>query len=432
MDYTQTLDFLYSQLPIFQRQGGKAYKKDLTRTIALCDAIGNPHEELRFVHVAGTNGKGSVCHTLASIFKEAGYQTGLYTSPHLLNFRERIQVDGNFISKDFVCRFVASIRSAILEIEPSFFELTVVMAFQYFKELQVDIVVLETGMGGRLDSTNVVSPELSIITNIGLDHMAYLGNTLEAITTEKAGIIKPEKPIVIGDLSENLIDIVETKAKYQNAKMVRSNETEIDTRTTPWQFKLKKLNETCEINPALKTAYQKQNLAVVGTVFQLLAHDWQLKLEHLKTGMENVQQNFPLQGRWQEIQAEPKVILDVGHNADGISCIIKELAREQYRKLHIVFGMVDDKDPKILQLLPKEAEYYLTQPDIPRKLDIEKLQSYAEKAGLSIAHSAPQVSASLKYALEKSEKKDLILVMGSLFVVAEGLKYFKRLNTTNE
>lgn len=431
MNYQQTLDFLYSQLPIFQRQGAQAYNKDLTRTIALCKALNNPQEKLKFIHVAGTNGKGSVCHTLASIFKEAGHSTGLYTSPHLLDFRERIQLNGAYITKEFVCDFIARIKDAIETIKPSFFELTVAMAFEYFAAKKADIVLLETGMGGRLDSTNVITPELSIITNIGMDHMAYLGNTLKAIAVEKAGIIKPGRPVLTGNAAPETTALFEEKAKELGSPFSTSSDVNIEVTDDNWKITFKN-GISYSVRPKLKATYQKENLKLVSAAYQLLADEWHITPEHLILGIENIDKNYPLLGRWQRICQEPSIILDVGHNADGIVSVLNELSKELYNDLHIVFGMVNDKDLKLLELLPKDACYHLTQPNIPRALPVETLQQEIENNHLHIVSTSQSVLTSMDLALEKSHKTDLILVMGSLFVVAEALEYFnkKNLNTS--
>ena len=425
MNYPETLDFLYSQLPIFQRQGAQAYNKDLTRTLALCEVLNNPHRALRFIHVAGTNGKGSVCHTLASIFKEAGYHTGLYTSPHLLDFRERIQLNGQYISKDLVCAFIEQLKEPIARIQPSFFELTVAMAFEYFHKEKADIVILETGMGGRLDSTNVVDPELSVITNISFDHMTYLGTTLEAIAAEKAGIIKPNRPVVVGEMKDHIKQIFRTKANEKKSILHDSSQVNIEVTDDSWHIEFSKNKPTVETHPQLTASYQKNNLKLTAKAFQLLSQEWKLTTQHLVDGIDNVQKNFPLLGRWQEIEQQPRVILDVGHNRDGISNVLEQLSNETFDKLHIVFGMVNDKDTDILELLPSQGHYHLTQPNIPRALPLDQLHQYFSNFSLTISSNHINVKDSISYAIENSTKNDLILVMGSLFVVAEALEYFQ-------
>lgn len=422
MNYQQTLDFLYSQLPIFQRQGKAAYNKDLGKTIALCKAIGNPQNDLKFIHVAGTNGKGSTCHFLASIFKEAGYKTGLYTSPHLVDFRERCRINGAYIDKDFVCAFVSNLQETILEIQPSFFELTFAMSLAYFKEQKTDIVILETGMGGRLDSTNVVSPELAIITNIGLDHQAYLGETVAEIATEKAGIIKHGIPTLLSDYKKDVVDVVFEKAKQCETPLFLSKEIVAAKGLKPTTFTFKENNSSIKANPPLAANYQLENLQTVAAAFFILKDKWALSTENFIQGIERLQQNFTLFGRWQTIANKPKVICDVGHNEDGINVILEQLKLEEYEQLHIVFGMVNDKNPSSISLLPKDANYHLCKANIPRAMDLETLKSHFISSELTISSSAEKVKDAYTNALKMANTNDLVLVIGSFFVVAEVLE----------
>lgn len=423
MNYQQTLDFLFSQLPIFQRQGKAAYNKDLGKTLALCKAIGNPESDLKFVHVAGTNGKGSVCHMLASVFKESGFKTGLYTSPHLIDFRERIMVNGEYISKEFVIEFVKRYQAEIERIKPSFFELTFAMCLAYFKTKKVEIVVLETGMGGRLDSTNVVTPLLSIITNIGLDHQAYLGNTISAIAQEKAGIIKPDIPALLTDENPEVVQVFKRKSETQNAQAFYTRNiisADVENRS---QFRIN--GERIPLNIPFSADYQIENVKTVIAAFSILKEEIQLQSEHLIKGIENVQHNFTLLGRWQQLESNPKVICDVGHNEDGIKQIIKQLGKETFEKLHLVYGMVNDKSTDTLKLLPKHADYYLCEADIPRALPFNELTQIFQSNDFTIAHSSKSVKSAFEKAKSKADPNDLILVAGSLFVVAEVLALFE-------
>jgi dihydrofolate synthase/folylpolyglutamate synthase len=423
VNYQQTLDYLFSQLPIFQRQGKAAYNKDLGKTIELCKAIGNPEKQLKFVHIAGTNGKGSVCHMLASVFKEAGYKTGLYTSPHLTDFRERIRINGDYISEDFVVDFVAKHQLAIEEIKPSFFELTFAMCLSYFKAKKVDIIVLETGMGGRLDSTNVVSPILSIITNIGLDHQAYLGNTITDIAKEKAGIIKPEIPALLTDTNPEVVNVFGKTCSEKNTQAHFTKD--LVKSEGKHSYTLLLSNEQVSIKHPFTASYQIENISTVAAAFSILKNDLEIKVEHLQQGVENVQQNFTLLGRWQLLESHPRVICDVGHNEDGIKQIVKQLEKEEFDKLHFVYGMVNDKSTETLKLLPKNALYYLCEADIPRALPINELNELFKTNSFEIAHAAKSVKIAFEKVKEKANPNDLILVAGSLFVVAEVLALFE-------
>jgi len=403
MTYEQTLDYLFSQLPMFQRVGQAAYKADLNNTIELCNILNHPENSFQSVHIAGTNGKGSTSHMLASILQEAGYKVGLYTSPHLKDFRERIRINGEMIPKEEVMNFVTQYQSSFEKIRLSFFEWTVGLAFDYFRKENVDVAILETGMGGRLDSTNVVTPLLSIITNIGFDHQQFLGDTLEKIAVEKAGIIKPNIPVVIGETQTETKAIFITTAQQKNAPIYFADQ--LITGVLP----------ECE----LKGSYQQKNIKTVLQSIKLLQAQFTISEENITNGLKKVIQNTHLQGRWQTISTNPKVIIDVAHNESGIIELLQQLKQESYKQLNIVFGAVNDKDiTKILKLLPKEAHYFFCQAQIPRALDKNKLFELATAAGLtgSINNS---VEEALIKAKEKSGDNDLILVFGSIFVVAE-------------
>lgn len=423
MNYQQTIDYLYNTLPMFSRMGSAAFKKDLTNTLLLCERLDNPHKKFKSIHVAGTNGKGSVSHMLAAIFQTAGYKTGLYTSPHLYDFRERIKVNGAMCSKDFVVDFTERIKPAIAEIQPSFFEITVAMAFEYFAQQKVDIAIIEVGLGGRLDSTNVVTPELSIITNIGWDHMNMLGNTLEEIAYEKAGIIKENLPVVVGEKKQETENVFRKIASQKQAPVFFAEEN-----FSVKNYKL--LIDSIEISVADKNSfisdyrldlagiYQTKNILSVLQAVELLKH-WNISHQQIQTALKNVTQITGLHGRWEVIHHDPTVVLEVAHNKDGIEQMLKHIQNINFNKLHIIFGVVKDKDvDAVLKLLPKNAQYYFTQAHIPRALDAKLLQEKA--AGFSLkGNDFNEVNEAIQHALNTAEKNDLIIVCGSIFLVAE-------------
>ena len=405
MTYDACLDFLFSQLPIYQRIGKAAYKADLKNTIALCKHFNNPENTFRSIHIAGTNGKGSVSHMMASVLQESGLKVGLYTSPHLKDFRERIKINGEMISQDFVVQFVENNREAVQEIQPSFFEWTVVMAFEYFNIEKIDIAIIETGLGGRLDSTNVIKPELSIITNIALDHQSFLGNTTREIAGEKAGIIKEKIPVVIGEYTEESKIIFSKRAQLKNTSISFASDS---------SFPKYKMD--------LKGPYQLKNQ---NTVLQSLAilneSGFEISERSISEGLMKVIVNTGLRGRWDVLSEHPKVLADMAHNKAGIMIVLEGLKKEDYNELHIVWGMVSDKDAaEILELLPKEAHYYFCQPNIPRALQIGDLVNMAKYAGLS-GHSCGSVNNALEMAKTRAKDNDLIYVGGSTFVVAEAV-----------
>ena len=424
MNYQQTIDYLFAQLPMFSRLGAAAYKKDLHNTIALCEALGNPHHQFKSIHIAGTNGKGSTSHMLAAILQTAGYKTGLYTSPHLQDFRERIKVNGAMCSEEFVVRFTERIQPLITELQPSFFEITVAMAFSWFAEQQVDIAVIETGLGGRLDSTNIIQPELSIITNIGWDHMNLLGDTLEAIAGEKAGIIKPNTPVVIGEADGSIEAVFTQQAKQQGAQLIFAQSIRQITHTAYQHQHL-----TVEVSKGdakttylldLNGIYQTQNLLTVLAATDVLQQNgWPLSDAYIKSALANVKSLTGLYGRWDIIQESPLVVLDVGHNEDGIKQIIRQLNHTSYQQMHIITGMVKDKDvDKVLTLLPKHAHYYFTKAQIPRALPENELLEKAVANGLT-GKAYAEVNTALQAALQAANENDLVLVCGSVFVVGE-------------
>ncbi|MDO3693657.1 folylpolyglutamate synthase/dihydrofolate synthase family protein [Wenyingzhuangia sp. chi5] len=405
MNYQETLDWLFNQLPMYQKDGAKAYKKDLSNTLLLMDYLGDPEQHIKAIHVAGTNGKGSTSHMLASVLQEQGYQVGLYTSPHLIDFRERIKINGKEIAEEYIVDFVAKHKSFFEQNALSFFEMTVGLSFEYFKDSKVDYVVLETGLGGRLDSTNVVTPLVSVITNIGLDHTQFLGTTLPAIAAEKGGIIKQTRPVVIGEYHEETFHVFQEIANHKNAPLYKA-------------FDLEAVIYECE----LKGVYQKHNLkTVIQTINVLKTLGVNIADKSIEMGLSKVIQNTGLLGRYQVVQEFPKLICDTGHNKEGISLVISQLLEEEFETLHIVFGVVDDKDLSgVLPLLPKEAIYYFTKPSIARGLSEEKLKAFAQEYQLT-GESYTTVEQAVERVLLNANPNDLIYVGGSTFVVADYL-----------
>ena len=430
MNYSQTLAFLYEKLPMFSRLGAAAYKPDLLNTIALCERLGNPQKELKTIHIAGTNGKGSVSHMLAAILQQAGYKTGLYTSPHLKDFRERIRINGVPCSEQFVIDFTQKIEPTIDTIQPSFFEITVAMAFDYFRQEKVDIAIIETGLGGRLDSTNVIHPLVSVITSIGMDHMNLLGNTLEEIAGEKAGIIKKEVPVVIGKLDETLYPLFEKVVakvsgsqsnsllhlavrEWEVVSMQVGNELNIQVREiATGNLKAYSLD--------LTGIYQQNNLlCVLSTIRILQQSGWSILPKQIQQALQQVVRTTGLHGRWETLQVSPRVIADVAHNEDGIRQLVQQLKYISYKKLFLIIGMVKDKDVnRALSQLPKTAAYIFAQASIPRAMPADQLQQIAKAHDLT-GEVIPDVNDALSYALSKATKDDLILVCGSVFLVGE-------------
>jgi dihydrofolate synthase / folylpolyglutamate synthase len=428
--YQQTLDYLYSQLPMFQRQGASAFKKDLGNTIALCEVLGNPHHAFRSIHVAGTNGKGSTSHFLASILQAAGFKTGLYTSPHLKDFRERIRVNGEMISEEAVIHFTESNRAHFDLIRPSFFEMTVAMAFHHFREEQVDIAVIETGMGGRLDSTNIITPLLSIITNIGHDHQQFLGETLPEIAGEKAGIIKRGIPVVIGERQDQTTKVFFQKATEMEAPIrFASDELELyDSKTQLGKdmtltltYRDVRSYGAVRALSGLAGPHQHNNVrTVLCAVDALRKEGIMISDEALSIGLSEVVPRTGLLGRWQCLSENPLILCDTAHNKEGIAPILQQLNTiSEGRKIHIVWGMVSDKDHgPVLALLPKNATYYYCRPDIPRGLSAGEMHKKAMAFGL---HGKPfeSVNDALVSAKANASAEDVIFVGGSTFVVAE-------------
>ena len=411
---------------MFSRIGSSAIKKGLTNTILLCNYLDNPQEKFKTVHVAGTNGKGSVSHMLASIFQAAGYKTGLYTSPHLKDFRERIKVNGEMISKEFVTGFTEKINRMIEETEPSFFEITVAMAFDYFAEQKADIAIVEVGLGGRLDSTNIITPEVSVITNIGWDHMNLLGDSLAKIAYEKGGIIKPGIPVIIGEIIPETKPVFEKIADENKAPLfIASQKREVmnwiwDKHELVVETAAKEKVDHQFFHLDLPGVYQAKNLlTVLETCFQLQQGGWQITSEHIHKGIQYTKRTTGLHGRWEVIHNSPTVVLDVAHNADGIQQLTEQVELTDHDDLHIILGMVKDKEiEKVLSLLPHAATYYFTQAHIPRAIEATILQDKAKQYNL-YGHTYPDVNSALDEAKNKAGKKDLIIICGSVFLVGE-------------
>ncbi|HNZ61496.1 MAG TPA: folylpolyglutamate synthase/dihydrofolate synthase family protein [Paludibacteraceae bacterium] len=426
MNYEQTLDYLYSRLPVFHQIGSSAYKPGLENTIRILTALHQPQNSFRSIHVAGTNGKGSVSHFLSSILQSAGFKTGLYTSPHLVDFGERIRVNGETIDKQFVVDFVENHKSLIEKVQPSFFEITMAMAFDYFAKSEVDVAVIEVGLGGRLDSTNIIQPELSIITNISFDHEEFLGHTLPEIAAEKAGIIKPHTSVVIGEALSETKPVFMQKALEMNAPIFFSEDSrqvffERYEENRMWV----KTSDGKSYLVGLTGNYQLKNIATVLTaVDQLRKTNFEITEINLKEGLEKVIEKTGLQGRWQIISSSPKIIADTGHNPGGITFVSQQLKTQQYRTLRMVFGMVNDKDiDTVLTLLPKNGVYYFTQAKIKRAFPSEDLLQKGQLAGLN-GKAFSTIEEAIKVALNEADKEDLIFIGGSNYVVGEALSFF--------
>lgn len=422
LSYQDALKYLYENLPMFQRVGPAAFKKDLNNTRALCKALDNPHLAFKSIHVAGTNGKGSTCHMLASILQAAGYKTGLYTSPHLKEFTERIKVNGQEVSKEYVPEFVNRMRAVIEEVRPSFFEITVAMAFDFFAREKVDVAVVEVGLGGRLDSTNVITPLVSLITNISLDHTDLLGKTTTEIAREKAGIIKRGVPVVISERQEEVEDVFIGKAAEEGATIAFASDTySVTVSPVTGRTDILKAGRALmsDLEFPLRGVYQQRNIPGVMKTVEALKKHFTVSPAQLRSGMENVIVNTGLKGRWQKLSSAPTVLCDTAHNPGGVQEVLRQLSSEKYRRLFIIWGMVKDKDPSdILNLLPKNATYYFCQADIPRALDADILQNEAVKAGLH-GVAIRDVNEAKRTALAHAGEDDLIFIGGSTYVVAE-------------
>ncbi|MDX9728957.1 MAG: folylpolyglutamate synthase/dihydrofolate synthase family protein [Bacteroidales bacterium] len=429
MTYTETVDYLFSLLPAYHRIGKPAYKGNLDNTEELDRSFGHPHRLFRTIHVAGTNGKGSVSHMTASILQEAGYRTGLYTSPHLKDFRERIRVNGLMIGEDEVVRFVEEHDSLIRRVSPSFFELTVAMAFDYFAREKVDVAVIEVGMGGRLDSTNIITPVLSVITNIGHDHMEFLGNTLAAVAGEKAGIIKEGVPVIIGETQEETVAVFRQRADAMNAPLTFADKRyrcvldRAGATRAMRHFTLTGPGDGIRIKglTPLGGLAQQKNLQTVAAVAEALSAGFGLKQQHFLNGVEAVVTNTGLLGRWQVLSRSPLTVCDTGHNREGLEYVMRQVRATPKERLHMVIGFVNDKDlASVLPLFPRDAWYYFTRASVPRALDEKLLMAEAVKYGLN-GDSYPSVAGALSAARAAALPEDMIFIGGSTFVVADAL-----------
>ncbi len=425
--YEKVLKYLFSQLPVFQRVGNQAYKADLERTIALDKHFDHPHKTYKTIHVAGTNGKGSVSHLLASVLQEAGFKTGLYTSPHLKDFRERIKVNGVPVSREYVIRFTEENAALFEKLKPSFFEMTVAMAFAFFQYSKVDIAVIETGLGGRLDSTNIILPELSIITNIGHDHSEFLGSDLKTVAWEKAGIIKPGVPVVIGETQDGLSGVFVELAGKNSSSLVFADENyrveyAMLTMDNKQSLKLGKSGVFgfTEVQTSLLGLYQAKNICTTLQAVEILRNSGlDIPDDSVLKGVENVVENTGLYGRWQVLGVDPLVVCDTAHNREGLEEVVKQIRNTAFKTLHFVLGLVKEKQlDLILDLLPKEAVYYFVKANIPRALDAETLAKEAGKKGLE-GTVFPDVITAFAEARKKANSHDMVFVGGSTFVVAE-------------
>lgn len=433
MSYQETIDYLYNRLPMFSKQGASAIKKDLVNIKKLCQALGNPHLKFKSIHVAGTNGKGSTSHMLAAVLQTAGYKTALYTSPHLLDFRERIKINGEMISQEEVITFVEEHKALFEEIEPSFFEVTVAMAFYYFAEQEVDFAIIETGLGGRLDSTNIIHPLLSVITNISPDHTAILGNTLQEIAREKAGIIKENSPVIISEKSNETVLVFEEVAKEKNSKLIfassRWETTHIEKTTNTLNIQVNPVvhhshqTETYELD--LNGSYQRKNLiGVLAALDELTQLGYPISKEDRHYALANVKALTGLMGRWQSLEQNPLIICDTGHNEQGWKEILLSIHHQKFNHLHMVIGVMADKDiTSLLTTFPKDATYYFCRPNFDRALNEDALQKQAAKKGL-MGNAYSNIADAIKAARIAAQPDDFIFIGGSSFVVAEALESF--------
>ena len=429
MNYQETLNYLYNSTPVFEHVGAVAYKEGLQNTLVLDEHFGHPHTKYKTIHIAGTNGKGSCSHSLASILQEAGYKVGLYTSPHLVDFRERIRVNGQCISKERVVKFVEDERKFFEPLHPSFFELTTALAFKHFEEQKVDIAIIEVGLGGRLDCTNIISPILSIITNISFDHTQFLGNTLAKIAGEKAGIIKKSVPVIIGEANEETRPVFQSKANEVNSDIVFAEDNAIVTSSTPMADGGRRyyLSNNSTLIGELSGDYQERNMNTILCACNILKHMNIIKNDDvIAKGLTNICKNTGLLGRWQTIQNNPTVVCDTGHNVGGWNYLAPQIKRQQCNQLRIVFGMVDDKDiDSVMCLLPKNAIYYWTQADSKRAIKAERVAEIAIKHDLR-GEMFDNVEVAYTKALQDSNNDDFVFVGGSSYVVADLLTFLSR------
>ena len=403
MNYNDTVNWMFNQLPMYQNKGKAAYKEDLANTILLAKELDNPEKKFKSIHVAGTNGKGSTGHMLASILGEAGYKVGLYTSPHLKDFRERIKINGKLISKQFVIQFIKRHKLFFERNELSFFEMTVGLAFDNFAKQKVDIAIVEVGLGGRLDSTNILTPEVAAITNIGMDHTQFLGDTLQKIATEKGGVIKTNVPIIVGETHKDTQHIFKEIALSKNASIYFADQLVND-----------------DFDSDLKGSYQRHNIkTAVQTIIELTKKGFNITYANIKDGLLNVIENTGLHGRWQILQSNPKVICDTAHNKEGLTYVMQQLSKETYQELHMVIGMVNDKNlDSIIHLFPKYANYYYCKPNVMRGLNVDVLKNNFKKNGYK-GKCYNSVTEAFENAKKNASETDVIYVGGSTFVVAE-------------
>lgn len=432
MNYEETIQYLFTHLPMYQRIGSVAYKKDLTNITLLCQHLNNPQTTFRTIHVGGTNGKGSVSNMLASVLTEAGYKTGLYTSPHLLDFRERIRINGEICSKEFVVEFIDAMKSVIEKIQPSFFEITVAMAFQYFATQLVDVAIIEVGLGGRLDSTNIITPDLSVITNIGLDHQQLLGNTYAQIAFEKAGIIKAGIPVVIGEYHADTFPVFTEKANSVIAHLYLAEQNilvELIEMQAEYLYVHVSINNSLvypNLVSSLNGKYQLKNIATTIEATELLIQmGYEISEEDVYNGFYHIQQNTGFIGRFQKLSDTPLIYCDCAHNADGLKTLFESVATLDFNKLHIVTGAVNDKDIRSnLMQFPGNAHFYFAKPDIPRGMPAERLKILATEYKLD-GNSYNSVEHAFTTSLQNAASNDLILICGSIFVVAEVLQFLQ-------
>lgn len=429
MNYQETLNYLYNSTPVFEHVGAVAYKEGLQNTLALDKHFNHPHTNFKTIHIAGTNGKGSCSHSLASILQEAGYKVGLYTSPHLVDFRERIRVNGQCISKERVIKFVKDERKFFEPLHPSFFELTTALAFKYFDEQKVDIAIIEVGLGGRLDCTNIISPILSIITNISFDHTQFLGDTLAKIAGEKAGIIKKGVPVIIGEANEETRPVFQSKANEVNSDIVFAEDNAIVTSSSPIVDGGRRYNlsNNSTLVGELSGDYQERNMNTILCACNILKQMNIIKNDDIiAKGLTNICKNTGLLGRWQTIQNNPTVVCDTGHNVGGWNYLATQIKRQQCNQLRIVFGMVDDKDiNSVMFLLPKNAIYYWTQAETKRAIKAERVAEIAIKHDLR-GEIFDNVEVAYTKALQDSNKDDFVFVGGSSYIVADLLTFLSR------
>lgn len=428
MNYQETIDYLFNVTPLFQNIGKDAYKEGLDNTIILDNHFNNPHKKFRTIHIAGTNGKGSCSHTIAAILQSAGYKTGLYTSPHLIDFSERIKVNGEPVEKEFVIDFVKQNKDFFEPLHPSFFELTTAMAFLYFAEKKVDVAVIEVGLGGRLDCTNIITPDLSIITNISFDHTQFLGNTLKEIAKEKAGIIKGKRPVIIGEYTPETKTVFEDKAKSTNSDIIFAEDNKLINgyKQTENGLLLYKSDKIKDLYGELNGLYQVKNTnTILNAVYQLIGLGYNIDETNIKNGFKNVCHLTGLMGRWQKLEENPTIICDTGHNIGGMKYIVEQLSRMKYDKLHIIIGMVNDKDINgVISLLPKNAKYYFTQASVKRALPAEQVKEIANNHGLK-GEAYSSVEKALTIAKNNAKENDLIFIGGSTFIVADLIVLYK-------